>query len=209
MALDFVKKHTTVGFAIESTRRKEVFQYQPQVLREAIVNAIVHADYSIKGSSVQVAIFDDRIEVTNPGALPLGLSLEAALSGFSQLRNKVIGRVFHQLKLIEHWGTGLNRMIEACREQKAQEPQFEEVDHYFKVTLYPGTTRESSLESWEKVVIEYLRKHEEVTPKDAQKLWAVTPRTTSTRLGKMVNRGLVTEMSTGPYDPLKTFVLPK
>ena len=206
--LDFIKKHTTIGFEIKSVRRKEVFQYPPQVIREAVINAIVHADYSVKGSSVQVAIFDNRIEITNPGALPFGLSLETALSGFSQLRNKVIGKVFRELNLIEHWGTGLSRMKEICLNQGITQPKFEEIDHYFKVTLYQGSTKNPSTENWEVKIITYLNTHKKLTAKKAQKIWGVSSRTTSTRLKKMIQKGLVVEISTGPYDPFKTFVLP-
>ncbi len=62
-------------------------------MREAIINAVLHSDYSTMRSCIQVAIFDDRMEITNPGPLPLGLSLETALSGVSQLRNRVLGRI--------------------------------------------------------------------------------------------------------------------
>lgn len=206
--LDFIEKHSSVGYEIGRTRRKEVFQYPPVVIREAIINAIVHADYSVKGASIQVAIFDDRIEITNPGALPFGLSLETALSGFSQLRNKVIGRVFRELNLIEHWGTGLSRMIEVCKSQGVLEPRFEEVDNYFKVTIFHSTELKQGAEPWESLLIEYLSINKNMTAKQAQKIWKVTSRTTTTRLKKMIQKGLIIEVSTGPYDPYKTFKIP-
>lgn len=204
--LYFVRKHSTVGYDIQSVRRKEVYQYPPQVIREAVINALVHADYSHVGSSIQIAIFDDRIEVTNPGCLPFGLSLETALSGFSRLRNKVIGRVFQELNLIESWGTGLNRMIEICQRQGISPPRFEEMDHYFKVTLYHDVKSSQVLEKWEKIITNHLLKKDQVTAKEAQKLWNVSSRTTSSRLKKMCEKGLIVELSTGPYDPHKIFV---
>lgn len=205
--LDFVKKHSMVGYKIGEMKRQEVPQYPPQVVREAVINAIVHADYSIKGASIQVAIFDDRIEITNPGNLPFGLSLEKALSGFSQLRNKVIGRVFQELELIEHWGTGLNRMIEICQEQEIEPPKFEEIDNFFKVTLFHALQPPKVFEKWEQVLIDYLHAHHDISPKQAQKIWGVTARTTSSRLSKMCDKRLIAEVSTGPYDPQKTFVI--
>jgi len=206
--LDFIRKHSMVGYEIKSTQRKEVYQYPPQVVREAVINALVHADYSQKGSAIQIAIFDDRIEITNPGALPFGLSLKTALSGFSQLRNKVIGRVFRELNLVESWGTGLRRMIEICQNQGISVPQFEELDNYFRVTLYPSSNLSRILEKWEEDLIEYLRKNHEITAKQAQKIWEITSRTTSSRLKKMSEKGLIIEISTGPYDPHKIFVKP-
>ncbi len=208
-AFEFVKKHSMVAYEIEAVRRKEVPQYPPQVVREAIINALVHADYSVKGSTIQIAIFEDRMEITNPGALPFGLSMETALSGFSQLRNKVIGRVFQELDLIEHWGTGLGRMIEICQDQGISEPLFEEVDNYFRVTLFHGNKSPQISEKWEEALIEYLSKNDEVTAKQAQKIWDVTARTTTTRLKKMKEKRLVVEVSTGPYDSRKTFIKPR
>lgn len=209
IVLGFVRKHTMVGYEIEAVRRKEIFQYSPQVIREAVINALVHTDYSIKGSNIQIAIFDDRIEITNPGALPFGLSLETALSGFSQLRNKIIGRVFRELNLIEHWGTGLGRMVKICQDQGVAEPRFEEMDNYFKVTLFHGNKPAQFTEKWEKMILKHLNKNKEVTAKEAQHVWGVTPRTTTTRLKKMCEKGLIVEVSTGPYDPHKIFVKPR
>lgn len=207
--LGFIRKHSTVGFEINTARRKEIHQYPPQVIREAVINALVHTDYSIKGSNIQIAIFDDRIEVSNPGALPFGLSLETALSGFSLLRNKVIGRVFQELRFIEHWGTGLGKMVQICQEQGIHRPLFEELDNYFKVTIFQRTFKKQLLGPWEHKLLKQLQKHGSLTAKQAQKIWEITPRTTSNRLKKMVERGLVVEVGTGPYDPQKKFVIPK
>ena len=137
--------------------------------------------------------------ITNPGALPFGLSLDSALLGFSQLRNKIIGRVFRELELIEQWGTGLNRIIETCQNQGISKPIFEEIDHYFKVSLFNDYETSQFLEKWEKEIIEYINKNNKITAKQAQKIWKVTPRTTTTRLKKMSDKGVIIEISTGPY----------
>src|SRR5271156_5590596 len=102
---------------------KTHLKYPAKAVREAVINALLHADYSTMRSSIQVAIFDDRMEITNPGPLPLGLSLETALSGVSQLRNKVLGRVFRELRLIEQWGSGLNRMNKICLQHGLTPPK--------------------------------------------------------------------------------------
>lgn len=71
--------------------------FPPVAVREAIVNAVVHADYSQRGAPIRVSIFDDRIEIENPGLLPFGLTIADIKQGISKLRNRVIGRVFHEL----------------------------------------------------------------------------------------------------------------
>jgi predicted HTH transcriptional regulator len=126
---------TPAGSGSERPFRMVTHEYPPAAVREAIINAVVHADYSIGGMNIKVAIFNDRIEVTNPGMLPFGITLEAALSGVSKLRNRVIGRVFRELGLIEQWGSGMGRMITACQEAGLQSPRFEEIGNSFRVAL--------------------------------------------------------------------------
>ena len=75
------------------------------------MNAVVHADYSQTGAPIRVAFYDDRLEIETPGLLPFGISIADLPSGISILRNRVTGRVFHELGLIEQWGSGVQRMI--------------------------------------------------------------------------------------------------
>lgn len=209
--LAFVRRNTAMSAVFGATRRKDIPQYPVDVVREAVINALVHTDYSIKGVSIQIAIFDDRIEITNPGCLPFGLTMEAALSGISQLRNRVIGRVFRELNLIEQWGSGFGRMRLGCAEHGIPEPKIEELSNFFKVTLYSKSKTDkrktANSKPWQKPIVDYVEKHDNVTPKKAQLLWKVTPRTTSTRLKQMCRDGLLVEVSTGPFDPQKTFRL--
>jgi predicted HTH transcriptional regulator len=207
--ISFIERHTATRSEIGKVRRVDIAQYPPIVVREAIINAIVHADYSVAGSSIQVAIFSDRIEITNPGSLPFGLSLEKALSGISQLRNRVIGHVFRELNLIERWGSGLGRMIEVCREKGIREPKFEELDRYFRVTLFHEAQPQLVKEPWKRDIVEYIKEHQYVTTKDASNFWKVSERTASSRLKKMCAIGLIVEISTGSYDPKKKFTLAK
>ncbi len=141
--------------------------------------------------------------------MPYGLSLEKALSGISQLRNRVIGHVFRELGLIERWGSGLGRMIDVCRIHGMQEPKFEELDHHFRVTLYHDAHQNLIDVPWQQDIVDYLRQHEDVTTKDASIFWKVTERTASTRLKKMRDYGLIFEIGISPYDPKKKFVLVK
>lgn len=126
-AISFIERNTSTRLEIGRIRATEITEYPSIAIREALTNAILHTDYAIKGSSILIAIFQDRIEFTNPGALPFGLSLEHALAGSSRLRNRVIGKVFRELKLIEQWGSGLRRRIDACLQRGLKLPKFEEL----------------------------------------------------------------------------------
>jgi ATP-dependent DNA helicase RecG len=206
--LDYVNKHSVSTYTIEGSKGHRKAPFPPMVVREAVVNSLVHADYSVRGATIQIALFDDRLEVSNPGALPFGLSLESALTGMSQLRNRVIGRVFREINLIEQWGSGLKRMIDTCKDQGLLPPKFEEEGNFFKVTIYNSTIQAPKLSEWEKDAIDFIKQHGEVSAKQAKEFWKVTPKTVGSRLQKMCSKGLLVEISTGPYDPYKTFVEP-
>ena len=207
--LTFIRRNTSMRAVIQSPRREDIPEYPPEAVREAVINALLHADYSTMRSSIQVAIFDDRMEITNPGPLPLGLSMEAALSGVSQLRNKVLGRVFRELNLIEQWGSGLNRMSNICLQQGISPPKFEELGHFFRVTLYPKMAKASLQEPWYTPIFEHIQQHGKISALEAVKLWKVARRTASNRLKLLCQEGLLIEISRGPFDPYKVFVLAK
>ncbi len=204
----FVQRNTKLGAKIGPSIRKNIAEYPPVVVKEAVINALIHTDYSIGGSQIQIAIFDDRIEITNPGTLPFGLNLSDALQGVSQLRNRVIGRCFRELDLIELWGSGLKRMVSQCQKSGIAIPQFEELGYFFRVTLYNRReTKPIISEEWKKELIDLIAKRKEITPKDAALLWKISDRATRARLKKMIGEGLIVEVSTNPFDPQKKFVL--
>jgi ATP-dependent DNA helicase RecG len=210
LALDkitaFVHRNTRLGAEIGPSFRKNIAEYPPVVVKEAVTNALVHTDYSAAGSQIQVAIFDDRIEITNPGALPFGLNLQDALQGISQLRNRVIGRCFRELELVELWGSGLRRMISQCQKSGIAIPRFEELGHFFRVTLYNRKESQPVISEWKKELIDFIARKKEITPKEAALLWKISDRATRVRLKKMVEEGLIKELSTNPFDPQKKFV---
>src|SRR3990167_5180975 len=211
LALDkiiaFVQRNTKLGAEIGPSIRKTISEYPPVVVKEAITNALIHMDYSAAGSQTQVAIFDDRIEITNPGALPFGLNMEDALQGVSQLRNRVIGRCFRELELIELWGSGLKRMISQCQKSGIAIPRFEELGHFFRVTLFNRREAVLIVRGWRKDLMDLIAKRKEVTPKDAASFWKISDRAARVRLKKMVEEGLIAEISTHAFDPQKKFIL--
>jgi predicted HTH transcriptional regulator len=207
--LAFIRRNTSMRAVIRSARREDIPQYPPEAVRESVINALLHADYSTMRSSIQVAIFDDRMEITNPGPLPLGLNLETALSGVSQLRNKVLGRVFRELELIEQWGSGLNRINESCIQHGATPPKFEELDLFFRVTLYPKLAQATHQHPWYVPIFEHIQQHGKISALEADKIWKVTRKTAANRLKQLCKEGLLIEISKGPFDPYKVFVLAK
>ena len=206
-AISFIERHTLQAAAIGRVRRREMPEYPVQAVREAVINAVVHTDYAMSGMNIKVAIFDDRLEITNPGFLPFGLTLEAALSGVSKLRNRVIGRVFRELKLIEQWGTGLNRMISACKDQGLQPPLFEEIGATFRVTLFSQPAAIREFPDWYAPLMAHLSANKQIATKEAARIWGTSDRTARTRLRNLVEQGHLAEVGTAPKDPKKVYVL--
>lgn len=107
--------------------------YPAEALREALLNAIVHRDYSISGPTL-ISIFDDRIEIATIGGLVRGISFEDIMLGISVLRNQHLANIFYRLKLIEAYGTGMLKINE-CYAEFGLKPLIEVTDHAFKMTL--------------------------------------------------------------------------
>lgn len=134
-ALNFVLRNIRLGAKIEGLQRKEVYELPVEAIREMIVNAHCHRNMTDE-SCVQVAIYDDRLEVTSPGGLYNGLTFEEALQGHSKLRNRAIANIFNQIGLVEAWGTGLQRIQNAAREYGLPDPEFIEMPETFRVNLF-------------------------------------------------------------------------
>jgi len=134
--MDFLKKHAMRGADFSELRRKDVWSIPLTILREAVVNAIVHADYSQRGAPVRIAFFNDRIEIENPGILLPGLTVEDMLQGVSKIRNHVIARVFRELDLIEQWGSGVRRMFEEAEALGLPKPEIIEVGMRMRFIVY-------------------------------------------------------------------------
>ena len=157
-AIEFVKKHSLQAIEINEVARDEKWNIPQAAVREAIINAVVHADYSQRGSPIRIAIYDDRLEIENPGLIPFNLTLDDLYQGVSKLRNPVIGRVFHELKLIERWGSGIRRMIESCENAGLQKPLLEEIGTHFRVTIFLEKKYEIKLDDIDNKIIHSLKK---------------------------------------------------
>lgn len=167
--LGFVKRHLKLKFEITGeARRKEEWEYPLPAVREAIINAICHRDYT-EPSDIQIRIYDDELIVWNPGNLPLGITLEKLYRTHkSVLRNKLIAQVFFDIAFIEMWGTGIHRMIQDCLEQGIPEPKFEEYQGFrviFRRFCIPEEI-ERKLNDRQKRLIELIKKKGEIAFKD-------------------------------------------
>ena len=128
-AMHFILRNIPIAGRIESGKleRRDTPLYPPLALREALVNALCHRDYSIPGGAVFVAIFDDCLEVSSIGLLPAGITVaDLKRKHISVLRNPLIAGVFYRRGLIEQWGRGTEKIVDWCVSAGQPEPEFEE-----------------------------------------------------------------------------------
>ena len=130
----------------------------PYAVRETIVNAIVHRDYSIK-SNIKINIFSDRIEIISPGILYGNIDIADLGSGLSECRNRNIVRVFRKMNFMEELGTGIYRIIELYKNKNLQNPEFYEQGNYFRVTL----PQIKMAVSKEEIILEIIKSKQEVS----------------------------------------------
>jgi predicted HTH transcriptional regulator len=204
-SIAFVEKHALHGAEIGAVRRRERWNLPPAAVREAVVNAVAHADYAQHGAPIRLSIFDDRLEVENPGLLPFGLTVEDLYRGISKLRNRVIGRVFHSLGLMEQWGSGVQRMTAACREAGLGGPVLEEIATRFRATLSTRRVGAAILDEADQAILETLAGGEGRLTSEIARTIGLSPRATRTRLARLVGSGLVREIGTGPQDPRRRY----
>jgi ATP-dependent DNA helicase RecG len=126
--MDFLKKHINVRFVITGKpQRDQIWDYPLEALREAVVNAICHRDYG-DTADIQIKVFDDHVRIWSPGLLPYGVTFEELYrrTHASKPRNKLIAQVFYDLEIIERYGSGIQRMLDACAAAGLPEPTFGE-----------------------------------------------------------------------------------
>ncbi len=204
-AIGFIEKHYLHGAEIGAMRRKERWTLPPVAVREAVINAAVHTDYAQRGAPIRIAIFADRLEVENPGLLPFGLTVEDLPLGVSKLRNRVIGRVFHELGLVEQWGSGIQRMSSACRDMGLRPPLFEEIGSRFRLTLFTERVGQPALDETDQTIVNTLTSGRGLVTSEIARGIGLTPRATRTRLARLVGTGILREVGTGPQDPKRRY----
>lgn len=203
----FVTKHSLFGAEIGAVRRRDRWTHPIEAVREAVVNAVAHADYSQRGAPIRISFFDDRLEVDSPGMLPAGLTVEDLRRGVSKLRNRVIGRVLHDLGLIEQWGSGIQRMTRACVEAGLSEPLLEELGTCFRVTIFSTRVGDTQVDETERAILRALAESDGLSTKEIATAVGRSARSTRTRLIKLIERGLVRAVGSGPRDPRRKYFL--
>lgn len=197
-----LRNQTRASF--EGLYRRDVRDYPEEALREALINSVVHRDYSFSASTL-ISIYDDRIEFVSVGGLLNGISLDDIMLGLSVCRNPKLAAVFYRLKLIEAYGTGLPKIINAY-EGSGLRPVIEVTGNAFKITL---PNRNASVkehekadihdvpDNEEKIILSYVESNGRIARSDVDLLLDVSQATSNRILKRMVAAGMLYQEGRG------------
>ena len=199
---DYIDIHNQTHATIEKLLRVEVRDYPEIAVREALLNLIVHREYSFRSSGL-ISIFDDRLEFVSVGGLVPGVELEDVMVGISVCRNEELANVFYRLHLIEAYGTGLTKIMNAYKNAD-KKPVIETTRNTFKIILpNVNTTHENKekeeieeeriLNGTEKRVLEYAKRYQAITKKDVANLLGVSESTALRKIKKLVKDKFLTQ----------------
>ena len=135
MAMAKNLRNIHLGATIVGIYRQDVYEIPPDAIRELIINAMVHRSYLDHGT-IQVAVYDNRLEITSPGKLPMGQTIERMKEGYSKIRNEALAHAFAYMNLIEHWGSGIPRIIDKVKAAGLRELEFIGGEVDLRINIY-------------------------------------------------------------------------
>ena len=183
--------------------RRDHRDYPEAALREVLLNAVVHRDYSLAAPTL-LCVYSDRLEITSVGGLPHGITLEDVMMGLSVCRNPKLANVFYRLQLIEAYGTGLKKILSCYRDSPAQ-PNIRNTAHAFKVILpkaeMPAAIRGGqpggAPQDPEEIVQALIRKRGSVSRAEVEQTIGMGPATAFRLLRRMAAKGLLHPVGSG------------
>lgn len=136
-ALEFVRRNTPTTAAVEGGIRIDRPAYPPEVIREAIVNAVIHRDYLLSSTDIELAVYSNQLEVISPGRLPNGITPERMRAGTRAARNQLLKDIMRDYRYLEHMGMGIpQKIIKGMRAHNGTEPDLVEDQERFILRLY-------------------------------------------------------------------------
>ena len=182
---------------IKGLHRSDNFDYPKVAIREALLNSIIHREYSLSGS-ILISIFDNRIEMVTIGGLISGIAIDDILLGISQTRNEKLAHIFYRLKLVEAYGTGISKIVKSYS-NKDISPIFEATNNAFKVTLFNTNyfVEVGNLNDSEKVVLRALESQEKIMRKDVEIVLDVSQTMAGRIIKGLVNKEVIIKRGSG------------
>ena len=180
---------------IKGFKRETIQEYPFEAIREALVNALAHRDYTVTTAPITFYIYNDRIEIKSPGRLVYPLTVNDLEENDPIHRNETICNIFAKTTYMEHVGTGIKRMKDAMRLNGLEEPEFIESEGFFKV-IFRSNERQKGLNERQK---QFLRLNDisEITIKDYMDMFGVVRNTATKDLMELADLGIVDKIRDG------------
>jgi len=202
-ARDFVlaKINLSVGTRAYNSAAQAAYELPPDAVGEAIVNAIVHRDYN-SNASVEVRLFVDRLEVWNPGSLPTALTLDNLRHDHPSIpNNPLLAEPLYLARYIEKAGSGTQMMIEVCREAGLPEPDFEQREGSFVVTLWRDWLTDKvmaglDLNDRQRQAILLIKEGKQLNNTNYQRVFGVSKPTATRDLDNLAQKGVLKKIGT-------------
>lgn len=134
-AFQFALRNIRLGAKLEGIYRQDIYELPPDSIRELIINAVMNCSF-LQNSHIQVAVYDDRLEITSPGGLLPGVTIERMKEGYSKIRNRALAQAFLYMNMIEAWGSGIPKLMESMRKYGLEEPEFIDMGIDLRINLY-------------------------------------------------------------------------
>lgn len=193
-AYDFISRHNPLRSRFEGIRRIDVRAFPEKAVREAVVNAVVHRDYSISGSTL-VTIYNDSLSVTSLGGLNPDIGVSDIMQGISSPRNPNLASVFFRLGMIEVYGTGIPRIMGEYRDNSVP-PRFDITNNVFKLTL-PMLDMERSDDDGSRAIIDLAYEKGTFTRRDAESATGASRSKVVSLLSRLVSEGKLEVVGNG------------
>ena len=187
--------------ALKGAVRVVDYPYPEESIREAIVNAVAHRDYTISGIDIRVDIYPDRLEIESPGKLPNTLSLESIRLGAKYYRNQILVQYLKEAGFMDLHSLGIPvKILKLCAEYTGREPGLDESDNSFKVTLYPK--REGAITEVEEQILNLLKASAEpLKTKEISDALSMAKRTTISWINRLIHKNMIEPTTEKRNDP--------
>lgn len=165
-------------------------------LREAVINALMHRKYTIPGA-VKIALYEDRIEIFNPGALPGLVDIDNLGDGTTYLRNPHIAKLARRLKLVEKLGTGIKLIFDECSAHGIKRPEYHEDGDFVKLIFFFMPNTEIGL-SDEEIILNTISMRREISIGEIIQILNVSRNTATRKLNSLIEKNLIVRKGSGP-----------
>ena len=213
-SMEFLQNHLHLSATIEGLQRTESYEIPLSALREIILNAIIHRDYT-RNSDIKIAIYDDIVEIISVGGFVNGLTIDDIGNGRSELRNKVLANLFRELGYIESWGSGIGRVRTMCLEsgvdfELTEQGTFVQA-HFIRPKMTEKVSQIANLEQkttendrkrpntteYDRIVIGYIKKNKAVNRSEAKVLLGIGETKIKEIFNDLIEKGLIVRVGAG------------